>query len=281
MSITRASRRTSFTVIDNTIINDDRIKSDTLGLFIYLLSKPDNWKVRSRELAKRFKCGKDRIYRMLTELQEMGFAKYSRKATGETDWLISEVSHEQGTTAPNMDGQKPHPEKPDEGQPHPEKPDLEKPDLENPDVLIKTDKSVKTDENKNGLFENWQDDLNLGTPFTPSDYWKENGLTKEISAYRKMRRQIKKPMNEISESRLIKRHQLLVSEGNDKRELILKAVEKCWQSLYPLSEDSDGTYRQKGNGTSNRTVSTPADRNAEATTAYLRRGNDQTLVEAD
>ena len=41
----------------------------------YLLSKPDDWKVKPKDLEQQ--CGRTRVYRILTELRDAGYLEYS------------------------------------------------------------------------------------------------------------------------------------------------------------------------------------------------------------
>ena len=71
--IIRSNIRQNFTVIPNEMANDDRLGADTLGLLVYLLTKPNDWKVRVNELRKRFDMGKDKTYRILGNLEQLGY----------------------------------------------------------------------------------------------------------------------------------------------------------------------------------------------------------------
>ena len=154
--IIRAARTKSFTVIPNDILTDRDIPADALGLFVYVLSKPDNWEIRATHLCNRFNCGKDRVYRMLKDLRECGYVDFERSADGSTSWIVSETR----ATAPYADN-------PDKGKkPHPEKPDLEKPDLGFPDGIVSTERAVNTETTSKtekpyrstaSLFDRWWD----------------------------------------------------------------------------------------------------------------------------
>lgn len=134
--ITRSPRRQSFTIVDNEIL-DSGLPLDTIGLFIYLLSKPDNWQVNVGHLKTKHNVGKNRVYRMLGELQDAGYATYERHNSGHTDWIISETRID---TPHPQNGDKPHPQKPDQ-----EKPDVAKPDVANGDVLTTPERTTKTE----------------------------------------------------------------------------------------------------------------------------------------
>jgi len=46
-----------------------------LGILVYLVGKPDSWTVMPTNLANRFGCGRDRIYRILNELIAAGYVQ--------------------------------------------------------------------------------------------------------------------------------------------------------------------------------------------------------------
>lgn len=116
--ITRSPRRQTYTIIDNEIMNDERLKADAVGVLVYLLSKPDNWRVRSSHLMARFGCGRNKIYQMLKQLREFGYAEYTRSHTGETDWIISEDRTDTPYTENQHEAQWPRVRKPHEEKPH-------------------------------------------------------------------------------------------------------------------------------------------------------------------
>jgi|GEM_PF-1232070 hypothetical protein len=59
----------SFTTLINQTM--DKIPDDgALGIYCYLISKPDNWKIQEKELQKRFKKGRDHIRSKLKILKD-------------------------------------------------------------------------------------------------------------------------------------------------------------------------------------------------------------------
>jgi hypothetical protein len=71
--IIRASPRRSYTVISNVPLNDDRLSWEARGLLAWLLSKPDRWKVIVAAIKNRGPAGRDKIDRILSELEEHGY----------------------------------------------------------------------------------------------------------------------------------------------------------------------------------------------------------------
>lgn len=73
-----------YTTFTNELLNDPDLTAEALGVLVYLLSKPANWRVMPAELAKRFGCGRDRVYKILANLLEAGYARrgQARDQTG-------------------------------------------------------------------------------------------------------------------------------------------------------------------------------------------------------
>lgn len=154
MSIIRGARPdTNFYTLDKRISEDRRLGWSARGLLIYLLGKPDNWKVSTQALINETsdansRSGRDAVYAMLNELVEAGYVtRIQQKAGGgkfaQVDYLVSEVPHgtevnesspdpAQPEAAPHTGSPeaakpetvKPLPAQPDTAQPHPANPTL-------------------------------------------------------------------------------------------------------------------------------------------------------------
>ena len=81
MSIIKVEKRYNYTTIINSTINDMDLGWDTLGLFVYLISKPPGWRVDVEYLAnlKRGGVGRKAILRMLKNMEEAGYLYRSRE----------------------------------------------------------------------------------------------------------------------------------------------------------------------------------------------------------
>jgi hypothetical protein len=69
-------------VIDNRILEDERLSFDARGLIAFLLSKPDKWNVNVAHLEGQSSAGRSKVRRILRELADAGYLEY-RKARGE------------------------------------------------------------------------------------------------------------------------------------------------------------------------------------------------------
>ena len=65
--IKRAPRSNHYTVL-NTATFSLPMPAECLGVYLYLLSKPDDWDVSVSQLAKQFDCSDARIYRIIKKL---------------------------------------------------------------------------------------------------------------------------------------------------------------------------------------------------------------------
>jgi hypothetical protein len=80
MNIRRAQRPKTYTNIDNKLINDTRLSAASLGVLIYLLSKPDNWTALKPEIKKRFSTDRNKLSstgldNCFKEMRDAGYAK--------------------------------------------------------------------------------------------------------------------------------------------------------------------------------------------------------------
>lgn len=124
MSIVRVRKTENFSIISNQPINDSELPWECRGVLIYLLSKPDSWEVNVNHLIKQGPGGRDRMYRILGDLEECGYITRTNERTDDGTYqrVVYTVRE----------------------QPLPEKPDTDKPDTENTDAYKRL-KEVKTE----------------------------------------------------------------------------------------------------------------------------------------
>jgi hypothetical protein len=75
VSVIRKVRRTSYTVVDNAVLNDRRLSWRATGLLAYLLSLPEGWKINAADLARRKRDGKDATGAAMRELEAAGYVE--------------------------------------------------------------------------------------------------------------------------------------------------------------------------------------------------------------
>lgn len=79
----RFLRRKPFVTVYREVAQDGRLSLETRGLFVLMASLPENWQYTVSGLAKQAGCGKDRLHRMLGELERVGY-------------LVREQAHDAG-----------------------------------------------------------------------------------------------------------------------------------------------------------------------------------------
>lgn len=94
-SVFRVKKSRDFSVISNAAMRDERLSFAARGVLAYLLTKPDNWKVSTKELVRQgenltipSKAGKTAVLRMLKELEVCGYLKRERvrNSNGNFGW---------------------------------------------------------------------------------------------------------------------------------------------------------------------------------------------------
>jgi hypothetical protein len=68
-------QRTTWTSVDNSIINDTRLGLKPLGLLVYMLSKPNDWKFSQEHLGRVWGEGRDAMRSMMKTLQACGYVR--------------------------------------------------------------------------------------------------------------------------------------------------------------------------------------------------------------
>ena len=98
MTIIRKKQKERFSIVDNKVIEDKRLSFKARGLLIYMLSKPDDWKFYTDELAKRSsKDGVSTIKSALNEIENAGYLtrKQEHRKNGQfasQDWILTDTS---------------------------------------------------------------------------------------------------------------------------------------------------------------------------------------------
>lgn len=115
-----------FTVFSNALLNDN-LSAEALGVLVFLLSKPGDWKIMPGSLGKHFGCGRDKIYRIMGELIETGYAarEPDRDSSGVIRGWNYTVSNDKSPLPekPEVDDSQPLPEKATSGESAPQKKD--------------------------------------------------------------------------------------------------------------------------------------------------------------
>lgn len=88
MSTIRVVKSSNYSIINNTVLNDDRISWEAKGLAAYLLSKPDDWRINTAQLWKASANGHGSVKRTLRELETAGYLRRTRtrRPNGSFEW---------------------------------------------------------------------------------------------------------------------------------------------------------------------------------------------------
>ena len=94
MAIIRQKRKERFSIVDNKVIEDERLSFKARGLLIYMLSKPDDWKFHTEELVKHSsQDGVSAVRTALKEIEKYGYLTRKRERSTKgtftsQDWLL-------------------------------------------------------------------------------------------------------------------------------------------------------------------------------------------------
>jgi hypothetical protein len=126
--IVRRRVESNFTTLSNELIRDDRLSWKALGLLVYLLSLPGNFKLRLAYLAKQRPSGRDATRSGLRELEVAGYLAIERSHDSKgrfstTTWFVS--------STPFYSSESPCSENPKAVEPKVASPEMEKPTLIN------------------------------------------------------------------------------------------------------------------------------------------------------
>jgi hypothetical protein len=128
--------RRDFTTLPNDLIRDSRISWGALGLLVYILSLPDDFRLRLCHLAKQKSCGRDATRARAKELENAGYLLITRERGthgrfSNTLWEVSDTPTLPTPTPPRSDF-------PNVVEPGTENPNTVPPSSEDP-TLLNTD----------------------------------------------------------------------------------------------------------------------------------------------
>jgi hypothetical protein len=111
----------SFTTISNVVLHDDSLSFDAVGLLCRIMSLPQDWKLSTSQLRKKYSIGRDKLYRMIDELKDAGYMRYVQPRDG--DGRMQRGVYYIAADPRSLAHIEPLPENPDAVKPLPEKPD--------------------------------------------------------------------------------------------------------------------------------------------------------------
>lgn len=160
--IIRTKRNGRYTTVSNSVIDNLDISYEVLGLWLYLMSKPDNWQVRMKDLQSRLSArqkgderqtyGRDAMQRMLKDMKAAGLAsiEYVQDESGimsGREWVVYDEIKPKKPTTGKPGHRAPTTGKPDCRKTRPsENPTVGKPGhIVNTELLVNTNNTVNTE----------------------------------------------------------------------------------------------------------------------------------------
>jgi hypothetical protein len=132
--IIRKNADNRFTHLSNELLQDSSLSFKALGMLVFLLSLPPNFRLNMEHLANKGKskakhgCGRDGVRAIIKELQEEGYLRIDRSRENgrftRTVWFVNEVPMNQRGSVPQADI--PLVDKPHKERPHKENPPLQR-----------------------------------------------------------------------------------------------------------------------------------------------------------
>lgn len=86
--IRRLTFEDNFTRYHNEMFDVLKGDSDALALHLYLMSKPDDWRIMTRDVEKQMGWGREKRQNVMKRLQDVGLMEYKRNPTQGSEWLI-------------------------------------------------------------------------------------------------------------------------------------------------------------------------------------------------
>ena len=127
--IIRRTVRRNFTTLPNELIRDGRLSWAALGLLVYVLSLPDDFRLRLSHLAKQKASGREATRSAAKLLEEAGYLTIRRQRGqrgrfAQTTWEVTDTP--EAAIDPEIPPRSGNPNtvKPDTVKPYPEKPTL-------------------------------------------------------------------------------------------------------------------------------------------------------------
>lgn len=91
----RVAERHRFVVVDSTTVNDEKLSLRARGLLVWLLDKPDGWRVSADSIVRFTTEGRDAIRTALKELEVGGYLRRERSQGPDGKWVTVSVIYEQ------------------------------------------------------------------------------------------------------------------------------------------------------------------------------------------
>lgn len=128
-SVKRDAHKNNYTCVSNRMLRDERLSLEAKGFMAVVLSLPDDWEFSVRGMVALCGASKSAVYRVLLELENLGYAKRTREKGDNGQFL--EYNHAFFET-PEPLSENPYMEVPVLEKPYMEEPVPENPYMEKP-----------------------------------------------------------------------------------------------------------------------------------------------------
>ena len=221
MSVIRVNKTRDYTVMSNYHFKDKRLSLKAKGLLSQMLSLPDDWDYTVAGLCVINKENETAIKSALSELKSCGYLVITKKYPSESE--SGRIEYEYNIY-----------EQPQEIQ------GIEKQEVENLPLEIQSvekQPQLNTKESSTNYKTTKDKILNI--------YTDDSELLEALRDFEKMRKTIKKPLTERAWKILFSRLDQLSADTKGKIAVLNQSIEHCWQSVYPLKENSQKTKGQE------------------------------------
>ena len=217
MAILKNRLKDNYTMIPNEIITS-KISNNSFRLLVYLWSKPSDWEVNQKNIAKDFAVHTNTIKGWIKELKELGYLVIEKKNAGQSFEYIYTLI--------------------DDGQLTMDKLTIDNLTMDNVTTVSQTVLHNKTNTTKT---EYTNTDSNKTK--TIDTYFSSSELNVLFEEFLAMRKELKAKNTD----RAIK---LLVSELNKfddvaKKKMIEQSIMNSWKSVYPLKNNKQPNHEDK------------------------------------
>lgn len=93
----RSHKDKNFSIVDLTNVLDQRLSWKAKGIFLYLISRPPEWKIWTNDLVDKSTDGQTSLYSGLKELEEAGYIHRVKRRDRKKQFFIGMEYHKNPT----------------------------------------------------------------------------------------------------------------------------------------------------------------------------------------
>ena len=220
-------RKKAFATLYREVAQDGRLSLESRGLLVLMASLPEDWEYSVSGLAKKAGCGKDKLRRILGELEQVGYLarEQSHGSNGKFGGNIYIIQDD----APPLSG------KPDNGQPRQRETSPTGFPTQNKNILTVEDKKKPPKAPQGGKRPSKYDLAEDAKPLLLAYVGEDRELHQALGAFIELRTQLR-AINSARAVKMLLGELDRLSEGRreDKLLLIRQSVANSWKSVFPL-----------------------------------------------